>query len=135
MTSPVPSRTGVRARRTPCYGLYPIRRRTTPSTGSTPPDLDLADRGDVLGELPGGLPGDLDDLHDHGAGGDVADRQDLHLLGFVELLGDRGPVVEDPLDLEDAAVLRVPVDGAVARSEEHTSELQSLMRISYAVFC
>src|SRR3546814_8975410 len=26
-------------------------------------------------------------------------------------------------------------DGSVARSEEHTSELQSLMRISYAVFC
>src|SRR3546814_7505932 len=25
--------------------------------------------------------------------------------------------------------------GAVLRSEEHTSELQSLMRISYAVFC
>src|SRR3546814_10515518 len=24
---------------------------------------------------------------------------------------------------------------AIARSEEHTSELQSLMRISYAVFC
>src|SRR3546814_4470410 len=29
---------------------------------------------------------------------------------------------------------RRPV-GAVDRSEEHTSELQSLMRISYAVFC
>src|SRR3546814_5129036 len=30
-----------------------------------------------------------------------------------------------------------PVDGFVSgtRSEEHTSELQSLMRISYAVFC
>src|SRR3546814_1521795 len=30
-----------------------------------------------------------------------------------------------------------PVDGGVGhrRSEEHTSELQSLMRISYAVFC
>src|SRR3546814_1433590 len=27
------------------------------------------------------------------------------------------------------------VPTAVARSEEHTSELQSLMRISYAVFC
>src|SRR3546814_3616553 len=28
------------------------------------------------------------------------------------------------------------VEGAeIARSEEHTSELQSLMRISYAVFC
>src|SRR3546814_2598122 len=26
-------------------------------------------------------------------------------------------------------------DGGVLRSEEHTSELQSLMRISYAVFC
>src|SRR3546814_6268859 len=26
-------------------------------------------------------------------------------------------------------------DGARLRSEEHTSELQSLMRISYAVFC
>src|SRR3546814_9119264 len=26
-------------------------------------------------------------------------------------------------------------DGKVRRSEEHTSELQSLMRISYAVFC
>src|SRR3546814_5176645 len=25
--------------------------------------------------------------------------------------------------------------GAIPRSEEHTSELQSLMRISYAVFC
>src|SRR3546814_6811005 len=31
---------------------------------------------------------------------------------------------------------RVEVDGkSIARSEEHTSELQSLMRISYAVFC
>src|SRR3546814_3925946 len=27
------------------------------------------------------------------------------------------------------------LERAVARSEEHTSELQSLMRISYAVFC
>src|SRR3546814_1218303 len=27
------------------------------------------------------------------------------------------------------------VDQRVGRSEEHTSELQSLMRISYAVFC
>src|SRR3546814_4617769 len=26
-------------------------------------------------------------------------------------------------------------EGALVRSEEHTSELQSLMRISYAVFC
>src|SRR3546814_9591534 len=31
--------------------------------------------------------------------------------------------------------LRVPAVGSPRRSEEHTSELQSLMRISYAVFC
>src|SRR3546814_4780768 len=30
---------------------------------------------------------------------------------------------------------RAGCDHAVQRSEEHTSELQSLMRISYAVFC
>src|SRR3546814_4339339 len=29
----------------------------------------------------------------------------------------------------------IPCQSQVARSEEHTSELQSLMRISYAVFC
>src|SRR3546814_9972258 len=29
----------------------------------------------------------------------------------------------------------VSVEDVTARSEEHTSELQSLMRISYAVFC
>src|SRR3546814_6871837 len=34
----------------------------------------------------------------------------------------------------DTAVCRLTLPCA-ARSEEHTSELQSLMRISYAVFC
>src|SRR3546814_3707779 len=29
----------------------------------------------------------------------------------------------------------IPFDDLILRSEEHTSELQSLMRISYAVFC
>src|SRR3546814_3056484 len=31
--------------------------------------------------------------------------------------------------------IRVNLDSHISRSEEHTSELQSLMRISYAVFC
>src|SRR3546814_3356439 len=41
----------------------------------------------------------------------------------------------------NAQSIRLPTDGfrnateAQGRSEEHTSELQSLMRISYAVFC
>src|SRR3546814_4295549 len=34
--------------------------------------------------------------------------------------------------LTDRPVVRAP---SFARSEEHTSELQSLLRISYAVFC
>src|SRR3546814_3087671 len=37
-------------------------------------------------------------------------------------------IIADPAGM-DAAATRI------ARSEEHTSELQSLMRISYAVFC
>src|SRR3546814_5621513 len=36
--------------------------------------------------------------------------------------------------IEDAAVGQAQND-RIDRSEEHTSELQSLMRISYAVFC
>src|SRR3546814_10808428 len=47
------------------------------------------------------------------------------------LLGD----VERGIGVADMSPNQ-PVHGlAVARSEEHTSELQSLMRISYAVFC
>src|SRR3546814_6830331 len=47
--------------------------------------------------------------------------------------GPRRQPGTDPrsLDLEAAYGRRV----APVRSEEHTSELQSLMRISYAVFC
>src|SRR3546814_10860923 len=39
------------------------------------------------------------------------------------------------LDVLDPAAIAAVVGGAGDRSEEHTSELQSLMRISYAVFC
>src|SRR3546814_8166992 len=35
----------------------------------------------------------------------------------------------------DRGKLAAPSDDFFSRSEEHTSELQSLMRISYAVFC
>src|SRR3546814_2313292 len=48
----------------------------------------------------------------------------------------RDPVVlADPqLDLEPCS-MSAPRGSWQIRSEEHTSELQSLMRISYAVFC
>src|SRR3546814_6029891 len=40
------------------------------------------------------------------------------------------------LPASSATALPAPASAAkTARSEEHTSELQSLMRISYAVFC
>src|SRR3546814_7399077 len=44
----------------------------------------------------------------------------------------RGPAFGLAVDPRLAAALREVAD---ARSEEHTSELQSLMRSSYAVFC
>src|SRR3546814_4616484 len=37
--------------------------------------------------------------------------------------------------LPEHRVNQLTHEGAAPRSEEHTSELQSLMRISYAVFC
>src|SRR3546814_7414369 len=55
-------------------------------------------------------------------------------------LGEDGPTHQP---VEHLAALRYipnndvwrPADAVESRSEEHTSELQSLMRISYAVFC
>src|SRR3546814_1799026 len=41
----------------------------------------------------------------------------------------------EPLRIEGERILVPTPNGGEARSEEHTSELQSLMRISYAVFC
>src|SRR3546814_2531952 len=50
-------------------------------------------------------------------------------------VGDRSiRAIACPIGI-DAENFAETVKGDVARSEEHTSELQSLMRISYAVFC
>src|SRR3546814_6744157 len=64
-------------------------------------------------------------------------------LGVDHAHVDQAPatIVDEPLQHCAKHVeihLVVPIDQfaiAVKRSEEHTSELQSLMRISYAVFC
>src|SRR3546814_1911814 len=89
--------------------------------------------GDVLHHLAIAVAADLPRLHDirkpvvqdddvGGIDGDVGARAhgdgDLRLhqrRSIVDAVADHG--------------------GAALRSEEHTSELQSLMRISYAVFC
>src|SRR3546814_9273150 len=51
---------------------------------------------------------------------------------FVEMVGRARENLEQIVAF---ACGRVALDHGGVRSEEHTSELQSLMRISYAVFC
>src|SRR3546814_5490007 len=56
--------------------------------------------------------------------------------------GDTAAIGPELTRLRDAGVSPIPLLRGlvrrlmtIARSEEHTSEIQSLMRISYAVFC
>src|SRR3546814_1000247 len=48
---------------------------------------------------------------------------------------NHAPFAEEQRPLDKITALRADVFAGTIRSEEHTSELQSLMRISYAVFC
>src|SRR3546814_8441915 len=89
---------------------------------------------------------------------EVTDQQDQHthvkqvgaehhLLAPQELARLRAPAILSGVETQDAAddqhrdgEIGIPAESQlvqeiVHRSEEHTSELQSLMRISYAVFC
>src|SRR3546814_1674003 len=57
-------------------------------------------------------------------------RRQLQAEGVGDLVRDVAqPIAEMGVERADHG------DAPVGRSEEHTSELQSLMRISYAVFC
>src|SRR3546814_5789931 len=81
--------------------------------------------------------------------GDVAARIDARKIPGIEpaIVGRVLAVTEIALDDRRAAHLEAALEPALfgqrapiaigeeQRSEEHTSELQSLMRISYAVFC
>src|SRR3546814_7569519 len=51
-----------------------------------------------------------------------------------QVLQTMTPIFDEPVHLSDQGVLTL-TGHYRTRSEEHTSELQSLMRISYAVFC
>src|SRR3546814_1260759 len=64
-----------------------------------------------------------------------------HVGQLLEVV-DHAQVLEERLDVRQrdrvdrlGDVARPLLHGDAVRSEEHTSELQSLMRISYAVFC
>src|SRR3546814_8201690 len=82
--------------------------------------------------------------------GQVVDRNDPVLVALRTLDAASKPMQIDgiehqvsasigitlcPQDGENAEALLKNADLAMYRSEEHTSELQSLMRKSYAVFC
>src|SRR3546814_5464298 len=98
---------------------------------------------DVAGELTGLVEQPTDAGHRIGAEEGEAERL-VHVPG--ELVHQQGAIDLDAvLDRVEGLVAELPVGTlheaimtaklSLWRSEEHTSELQSLMRISYAVFC
>src|SRR3546814_3727974 len=71
------------------------------------------------------------ELHTHGGPLLKESELRLHLDLYIATVGLAGLMIS-PQHIE----YRLPeAVNASGRSEEHTSELQSLMRISYAVFC
>src|SRR3546814_6345898 len=77
----------------------------------------------------------------------IRSAHDLHRIDREHLAGLRREIAH-AIDIDRALAVEAADEGPVAdrvaafgraegdtRSEEHTSELQSLMRISYAVFC
>src|SRR3546814_10181209 len=68
----------------------------------------------------------------HAALGKRRGGRKIFLAALLPHLGKDGGEVRPCLDFLAILVLR---RRKALRSEEHTSELQSLMRISYAVFC
>src|SRR3546814_10112986 len=56
-------------------------------------------------------------------------------FGKHRMSGSRQAGIQPEFHLPGYPVLRFLISENQGRSEEHTSELQSLMRISYAVFC
>src|SRR3546814_7602883 len=104
----------------------------------------------IVGSLAGALPPAKSMLYRLFSRHDIAPRpQDARLGRFSDLLAnedDGAPAAVDPE--QDVALIQytggttglpkgamLTHQNLTARSEEHTSELQSLMRISYAVFC
>src|SRR3546814_9587055 len=110
------------------------RRLPLGEPGDRHRDLDL---GEVLAQARDeDLAGQDDDGWDHLQVGDLLGRhQHDDERGDQELVRDGIEETSERRDLlHVTGEIAVEVVGD-ARSEEHTSELQSLMRISYAVFC
>src|SRR3546814_3103225 len=99
--------------------------------------LRMDDHPVILPEFPGKLVGAAIDRIDPRRAfgqqhvGEAAGRASyIHRYGVIHVPAE---MIQGVRQLDPAA--RNPGMIATPRSEEHTSELQSLMRISYAVFC
>src|SRR3546814_3226630 len=107
----------------------PVTRDASPAAAPTPDDIVDMDAVVVSGVLPGPRMWRV-------SKGD----NDLYILGTLSPLPKRmewmSREVEDTIARSQAVIAppSVAVHSDVGRSEEHTSELQSLMRNSYAVF-
>src|SRR3546814_4298375 len=79
--------------------------------------------------------------------GEIAQKKDIVIIWRVEFQDEEHALIkilDDLMEQEggffvifffDRHVVQIKEPCGIARSEEHTSELQSLMRISYDVFC
>src|SRR3546814_5197268 len=105
----------------PHFRVVRVERRNYSVSGTRPSpitwDQEVGDVGAVIAAVGGRC-----HLFGHSAGALVA----LHVARRRPELIDKLALYEPPL---------LGGGPGVVRSEEHTSELQSLMRISYAVFC
>src|SRR3546814_7836323 len=87
----------------------------------------MRERNEQAGRRPGNMQEQPDAIPHAVRAKPFAKRQEMIILHPDDVL---------LLDQRIKAVRELLVDAFItARSEEHTSELQSLMRISYAVFC
>src|SRR3546814_1927833 len=114
--------------------------------GIAPPDSDYSYSGGKL-TLPanaserGGIQPVVSASIDGKARAEVAVGDEFTLSAAAEVPAGLGTIVAVEWDFDGTGrfpVAEEGVDGTAEsgrRSEEHTSELQSLMRISYAVFC
>src|SRR3546814_2293036 len=59
----------------------------------------------------------------------------FYVMDFLDGRIPAEPSLDQGYAPDERAAIWDSMNDAMARSEEHTSELQSLMRISYAVFC
>src|SRR3546814_8328201 len=114
---------------------HPLRHPRPPSRGSRASDGAVAREACTGWRVETELLITPQQAHQAALDGDPLGREDARLVGLVGgFQRHRAALAAQALQGGLLVVDERHHDGAV-RSEEHTSELQSLMRISYAVFC